>query len=91
MGAVSQLAGPELRAWILEGGIPRWEERWQDYYGGRYHQPSDHVLPWHSVAGAAQQARVMVRLALTAANQPGRPTWVPESEFAPDARGRPRS
>ncbi|MBI4421430.1 MAG: M20/M25/M40 family metallo-hydrolase, partial [Gemmatimonadetes bacterium] len=66
---------------LVEGGVPLWEQRWQDYYGTRYHKPSDHVLSWHSPAGAAQQARVMVRVLLDVANDPERPAWEQASEF----------
>ena len=66
---------------LEEGGAARWQERFDEYYGTRYHKPGDNILPWHTTTGTAQQARVMLRVALDVANDPGRPTWVEASEF----------
>ncbi len=62
------------------GDFP-WDERYREYYDSRYHQPADEVLPWNSAVGAAQQARVLVRVLLDVANSPERPTWAEGSEF----------
>ncbi|MBI4500891.1 MAG: M20/M25/M40 family metallo-hydrolase [Gemmatimonadetes bacterium] len=66
---------------LEDGGAVVWQQRFDEYYGTRYHKPGDHILPWHTTTGTAQQARVMLRVALDVANDPGRPTWVEASEF----------
>jgi Zn-dependent M28 family amino/carboxypeptidase len=67
---------------LVDGGATAWEERRKDYYeGGRYHGRSDEILEWHSTAGAAQQARVAVRLLLDVADAPRRPAWNEDSEL----------
>jgi Zn-dependent M28 family amino/carboxypeptidase len=47
----------------------------------RYHQPGDELLPWYTVDGALQQARVMMRVALDVGNAAPLPTWNASSEF----------
>ena len=47
----------------------------------RYHQPSDELLPWYTVDGALQQARVMMRVALDVGNAAAQPVWSSSSEF----------
>jgi Zn-dependent M28 family amino/carboxypeptidase len=58
----------------------------------RYHQPGDEIMPWYTVDGALQQARVMMRVALEVGNAAAQPTWNPSSEFhaAGEARLRAR-
>jgi Zn-dependent M28 family amino/carboxypeptidase len=58
----------------------------------RYHQPGDEILPWYTVDGAMQQARVMMRVALDVGNAATQPTWNASSEFhaAGEARIRGR-
>lgn len=66
------------------------EERQQEYTAGRYHQPSDELLPWFSMDGVVQQLRVVGRTAWAVANDARLPTWNPGTEFraAGDARFR---
>jgi Zn-dependent M28 family amino/carboxypeptidase len=54
----------------------------------RYHQPADEILPWYTVDGTLQQARVLIRVALAAANAAAQPSWNPTSEFAAAGRAR---
>jgi Zn-dependent M28 family amino/carboxypeptidase len=58
----------------------------------RYHQPGDEIMPWYTVDGALQQARVMMRVGLEVGNAAAQPTWNPSSEFhaAGEARLRAR-
>src|SRR5881296_80622 len=51
------------------------------YNRERYHQPSDEYRPTFSYAGMAQEVRVAMRVALTVANAPALPEWLPNSEF----------
>lgn len=64
-------------------GKPReWgEQQRQEYNRLRYHQPGDEILPWYTVDGALQQARVVARVAWLVGNAPLLPTWLPKSEF----------
>jgi Zn-dependent M28 family amino/carboxypeptidase len=72
---------------LVDGGATAWEERRKDFYeGGRYHKPSDEILEWHRMAGAAQQARVAVRLLLDVADARGRPVWNEDSELVKKLR-----
>jgi hypothetical protein len=57
----------------------------------RYHQPGDELLPWYTVDGALQQARVMMRLALDVGNAAPLPTWNASSEFHAAGAARIRS
>ena len=57
----------------------------------RYHQPGDELLPWYSVDGALQQARVMMRVALEVGNAASQPTWNGSSEFHAAGEARLRS
>ncbi len=54
----------------------------------RYHQPADNLLPWYTVDGALQQARVLVRVAWAVAGATRQPSWNPTSEFAAAGRRR---
>jgi len=64
-------------------GKPRdWGRQQREEYNRlRYHQPGDEILPWYTVDGALQQARVLVRVAWLVGNAPRLPTWDPTSEF----------
>jgi Zn-dependent M28 family amino/carboxypeptidase len=53
----------------------------EEYNRLRYHQPGDEILPWYTVDGALQQARVVARLAWLVGNAPQLPTWNRTSEF----------
>ena len=64
------------------GRAPNWgREQRQKYWDERYHRPNDELAPWMSMDGIAQQARVLARAALAAANAPSAPAWAPASEF----------
>lgn len=59
-----------------------WGRQQRDEYTRlRYHQPSDEILPWYTVDGALQQARVVARTALLVGDATAQPTWNPTSEF----------
>ncbi len=90
-------AGVPALSWqsgsMFEGRAPGWGPEQQEAYNReRYHQPEDELLPWYTVDGALQQARVLVRVAWMAANAPEQPAWHPSSEFraAGEARRRAR-
>jgi Zn-dependent M28 family amino/carboxypeptidase len=71
------------------GRPPGWgEEQERSYNRERYHQPADEILPWYTPDGTIQQARVLVRVALAAANATAQPSWNPASEFAAAGRAR---
>ncbi len=57
------------------------EQAWGTYNRERYHQVTDEILPWYTMDGALQQARVLVRVALLVGNARAQPTWNPGSEF----------
>lgn len=63
-----------------------------EYTRNRYHQPADELLPWYTVDGTLQQARVLIRTAIAVANAPAQPVWSSTSEFreAGERRLRPR-
>jgi Zn-dependent M28 family amino/carboxypeptidase len=63
-------------------------EQKEIYTRERYHQPADNLLPWYTVDGSLQQARVMARMAWDVAEASAQPSWYPTSEFA--AAGRER-
>ncbi len=63
-------------------------EQKEIYNRERYHQPADNLLPWYSVDGAMQQARVLARVAWLAADASAQPAWYPASEFAAAGRRR---
>ena len=63
-------------------------EQKEMYNRVRYHQPADNLLPWYTVDGALQQARVLVRVAWAVAQAAGQPAWNPASEFAEAGRRR---
>lgn len=66
-----------------------WGEEQQEIYNrDRYHQPSDEILPWYTVDGTLQQARVMARVAVIVGNAAAQPRWFPTSEFATAGRER---
>jgi hypothetical protein len=67
-------------------------EQKETFNNERYHQPGDEILPWYTVDGAMQQARVMMRVALEVGNASAQPTWNASSEFhaAGEARLRAR-
>jgi hypothetical protein len=54
---------------------------WSAYFQQRYHQPSDEMQDYFTMAGAMQQARVVARMALEVANAEGRPEWAAGSRF----------
>lgn len=59
-----------------------WGQQQDDLYDRqRYHQPSDEYRLSFTYEGMAQEARVLIRVALAVANSPGVPTWLPHSEF----------
>jgi Zn-dependent M28 family amino/carboxypeptidase len=64
-------------------GKPRdWgRQQREEYTRLRYHQPSDEILPWYTVDGALQQARVLVRVAWLVGGAAQPPTWNRTSEF----------
>jgi Zn-dependent M28 family amino/carboxypeptidase len=64
-------------------GRPReWgQQQRQEYTRLRYHQPGDEILPWYTVDGAVQQARVLARVAWLVGGAPRQPAWNPTSEF----------
>ncbi len=63
-------------------------EQKEIYNRERYHQPADNLLPWYTVDGALQQARVLARVAWDVAEAAAQPTWYPTSEFAAAGRAR---
>jgi hypothetical protein len=68
----------------FEGRPPDWGRQQKDeMWAHRYHTPGDEMLPWYSTDGTAQQTRVLVRLALAAANDPAAPAWAKSSPFRP--------
>jgi Zn-dependent M28 family amino/carboxypeptidase len=66
------------------------EKQKNEYIEKRYHQPSDEVLPWFSMDGAAQQLRVIVRTAVAVAGDPRQPVWNKTSEFRQAGEERQR-
>ena len=59
-----------------------WGREQADLYNRtRYHQPSDEYRASFTYGGMAQEARVALRLAVTIANAPSMPEWLPRSEF----------
>lgn len=59
-----------------------WGRQQADLYNSsRYHQPSDEYRSTFTYGGMAQEARVALRLAVTIANAPTMPEWLPRSEF----------
>jgi hypothetical protein len=68
--------------WDFVGRTPEWASRmWSSYFEQRYHQPSDQMQDFFSMAGALQQARVVARMALEIADSPDRPRWMESSRF----------
>jgi len=64
------------------GRPPEWgREQHAEYNRLRYHQPGDELLPWYTVEGTLQQARVVARVALLVGDATEQPTWNPASEF----------
>jgi len=64
------------------GRPPDWgRQQREKYWDERYHRPNDELAPWMSMDGIAQQARVLVRAVLAAADAPAGPTWAPGSDF----------
>jgi Zn-dependent M28 family amino/carboxypeptidase len=64
-------------------GRPRdWGRQQRErYWNERYHQPSDQLAPWMNMDGITQQARVLSRAALAAADAPTAPAWAAGSDF----------
>jgi Zn-dependent M28 family amino/carboxypeptidase len=56
-------------------------EQFDQYTAERYHRPADEVLPWYTMAGAAQQMRVVARVAVAVGAAPAQPAWNPASAF----------
>jgi Zn-dependent M28 family amino/carboxypeptidase len=64
------------------GRPANWGREQRDEYNRlRYHQPGDEILPWYTVDGALQQARVLARTAWLVGEDPRQPVWGPASEF----------
>ena len=64
------------------GRPPEWSRQQREEYNRlRYHQPGDEILPWYTVDGALQQARVVARTALLVGDAREQPAWSPTSEF----------
>jgi Zn-dependent M28 family amino/carboxypeptidase len=64
------------------GRPANWGREQRDEYNRlRYHQPGDEILPWYTVDGALQQARVLARAAWLVGEDPRQPIWGPASEF----------
>jgi Zn-dependent M28 family amino/carboxypeptidase len=64
------------------GRGPGWADSIRaEYTRNRYHQPADELLPWYTVEGTLQQARVLIRIAIAVANALQQPTWTTTSEF----------
>jgi Zn-dependent M28 family amino/carboxypeptidase len=57
------------------------QARYQEFNTQHYHQPSDAYRPDFDLAGAVQQARVVLRTAWAAATAEALPQWAPGSEF----------
>ena len=72
------------------GRPPEWgREQREKYWNERYHRPNDELAPWMSMAGIAQQVRVLARATLAAADTPADPSWAPTSDFhVPPAAAR---
>lgn len=69
-----------------------WADRVEEEYNRlRYHQPGDELLPWYTVDGALQQARVLIRVAVAVANASRQPAWNPTSEFRAAGEARLRA
>ena len=66
------------------------EEQRAAFTRERYHQPDDEILPWYTVDGAIQQARVLVRVTLAVGNAPAQPVWDAGSEFRAAGEARRR-
>lgn len=64
-------------------------EQRERYWNERYHHPNDELAPWMSMAGIAQQTRVLARAALAAANAPAPPSWAATSDFRSVPGGGP--
>jgi len=58
------------------------------YERERYHQPADNLLPWYTVDGAMQQARVLARVSWEVAEAAAQPAWSPGSDFREAGRRR---
>ncbi|WP_213805878.1 M28 family peptidase [Granulicella sp. dw_53] len=54
-----------------------------EWVKARYHQPSDDLQQPIDKVAAAQFTHILGQLAARVANNPQRPTWYPESSFAP--------
>jgi Zn-dependent M28 family amino/carboxypeptidase len=72
----------------LEGGTDMvgrpagWlEQQAEEYNRLRYHQVDDELLDWYTLDGTVQQMRIVMRVALAAANAAAQTTWSPTSEF----------
>lgn len=66
------------------GRPPDWgREQRARYWDERYHGPNDQFAPWMSMDGIAQQARVLVRAAVAAADADRAPSWAAGSDFRP--------
>ena len=53
----------------------------EEYTRLRYHQVGDEILPWYTVDGAVQEARVLARVAWLVGEAPQQPAWNQTSEF----------
>lgn len=57
------------------------EQAWATFNRDRYHQVADEIMPWYTMDGALQQARVLARVTVMVGNQAAPPVWNPTSEF----------
>jgi Zn-dependent M28 family amino/carboxypeptidase len=63
-------------------------EQRDEYTRLRYHQPGDEILPWYTVDGARQQARVLARTAWLVGEDLRQPLWASGSEFRAEGERR---
>lgn len=63
-------------------------EQKDTYNRDRYHQPGDGLLPWYTMEGTLQEARVLIRVALTIGNAATLPAWNATSEFRAAGQAR---
>jgi Zn-dependent M28 family amino/carboxypeptidase len=59
------------------------EARYREWYEVRYHRPQDDINQPMDFEAAGAFHRFFYKLARTVANAPAKPTWNPESRFAP--------
>jgi Zn-dependent M28 family amino/carboxypeptidase len=67
---------------LVDGGLAAGTARAEDYNVNRYHQPGDEFDPAWTFEGAAQEAKVALRVGAEIAASSAWPTWRPGVEFA---------